>query len=492
MILGKPLKIIKTVLGVKSNFPGAKRIWLEGKRLSQSGFNVGCRYMVSDDGNRLSLAVSNVGDKKVSRKSRRCGDNPIIDLTSKFIAEKFTGFNTVKIVFFKDHISIMPDPREVAINESKKMLSLWAKKGKFPCIDIFTGGATSSMAIHEATEGQLETIQHIEGNAFYCDYADMNHPDSLSMQGWVQDMDMGDILKAAVAFIWWPCTDHSTQGRAKKGISKDIHPESGQFGYLSHYALDIVRAANVPVVVGECVPSYQNSAAMAITRNVLRDQGYIHQDEAILEAPAFGGLTTRKRFIFMASRLGPVSIPRDDVKADRSRKLADILEDENTATWHTEHNNKTINYFVNVHGKKHGAKGNGFGIEKNSVLPSADYMPTIPATYGKFQPAGLLQKGEGIAAWRQFTPQEVLKAHRLENTGIILPDSKTRQYEILGQGTEGGMVRAIGKLVLNHLREHAGNVAELLSKQKEQQVERRAGNTHPRNKQLSLLSECSI
>jgi len=432
-------------LGESKRKPNAKRVWIEGERLGMAGFTGGTRFSISEDGQSLSLILNNHGTNKVSERRSK----PIIDLTSRFIAEKFKGYTHVKIVIMENHIRIMPSPLEKNILESKKLLAQWFEKGNIPMVDIFTGGSTSSSAMRHASKGKIETVQHIECDPFYSDLADKNHKESLSIMARIQDVDIDDIVKAAVAAIWWPCTDHSMQGRSKKKISM---PEAGEFGYLFHQSLNIVKAVNPAIVVGECVPSFKNSAAMAVTRSVLKDMGYCFQDEAILKAPDFGGATRRERFIFMASRLGPVSIPRNNSKANTA-KLSDILIPEEEAHWLTALNSKTIDYLINVHGKKHDAKGNGFGIQKSSVLPNSPHMPTITRTYGKLQPAGLLRKAEGLDEFRQFTPEEVLKAHQLDGIGLILPDAKTRKYEVLGQGTEGGMIGAVAKYIVKHVEE---------------------------------------
>lgn len=432
--------------------PGSKRVWLEGVAYAREGFLPGVHYSISEQGDALVLERDDAGRRKVSSKRGK----PVIDLMSRFIAEKFGCYERVKVVLQNGRVIIKPAPVDAAVRRCKEQVRKWAREGVFPMVDVFTGGATSSKAAEHAVGGALKTVQHVECDPFYSELADRNHPASISIEARVQDMDLDDVAEAAVAALWLPCTDHSTQGRAKKGIKL---PEAGEFGYLFFHALNIVRASNAAVVWIENVPSYRDSASMAVVRNVLRDMGYRWSDEDILRAPDFGAATRRERFIFIASRLGPVELPR---RSDAPRmRLADVLEPEDAVEWLTPENSKSIRYFVEEHGKKHAEKGNGFGIEANSVMPDAEFMPTIPRTYGKLQPAGLLRRAEGVNEWRQFTPTEVLRAHQLEGCGLELPESKTRQYEVLGQGTVGGMVAALARATVEHLkafareREHA-------------------------------------
>ena len=84
-----------TIIGT-NHAKANSRIWIEGKRLVESGFTVGKKYSrdATDDSIVLYLDVGGV--YKVSGK----GDKPIIDTTGKVVREVFpdTGDDTAKQV----------------------------------------------------------------------------------------------------------------------------------------------------------------------------------------------------------------------------------------------------------------------------------------------------------------------------------------------------------------------------------------------------------
>lgn len=81
-----------------------QRIWLQGDRLVACGFRVGQRYdrelvylnPINKEGPLLRLSANPDGRYKVSGK----GDQPIIDITGKFVDETFAGETHVTARFF--------------------------------------------------------------------------------------------------------------------------------------------------------------------------------------------------------------------------------------------------------------------------------------------------------------------------------------------------------------------------------------------------------
>lgn len=437
------LKVIKSKIGETKK--GA-RIWIEGTRLEQAGFSKGSEYALDDQGNKLTLRLTQGVGRKVSARRGL----PIIDLVGKWVSDKFNGYTRVKIVIMDGLIRIAPDVLEKQINDCREVLrNIIANDESVPYIDIFTGGATSSKALEHGAKGKLKTALHIECDPYYSEYADRNHPDSISYNAFIQDVDLEDIPKVPMVVAYFPCDDFSNQGKAKKGLKQ---PEMGNTGYLYHYVMNILRQSSANYFLAECVPNFQTSNAAAMVRKILGDLGFKHIDEAILEAPDFGDLTRRKRWVMLASRTSEVCLPRS--VPHTKRKLVDILDTENEE-WLTPENSKTIDYLVNVHSAKHTAKGNGFGLLNATHLASDDYMPTICRSYGKLQPSALLRKSENENAWRMFTPQEVARAHGIPDGAMELPESKTRAYEILGQGTCWGMFEAIGAAIIKHIKKEA-------------------------------------
>jgi hypothetical protein len=80
------MKTQLTIIGTNHG-KGTSRIWLEGKRLVEAGFEVGTRYdrYASLTQNVIELTASPKGKYKVSGK----GDKPIIDISGGVVTSTF-------------------------------------------------------------------------------------------------------------------------------------------------------------------------------------------------------------------------------------------------------------------------------------------------------------------------------------------------------------------------------------------------------------------
>ena len=102
------MKTQLTIIGTNHG-KGTSRIWLEGKRLVEAGFEVGTRYDRYADfnprGGAIQLIANPNGKFKVSGK----GEKPIIDISGGAVTETFA-----------DHISkSSPKTPVVAVEYSK-------------------------------------------------------------------------------------------------------------------------------------------------------------------------------------------------------------------------------------------------------------------------------------------------------------------------------------------------------------------------------------
>tara|TARA_A100001515_G_C4487117_1_gene182027 strand:+ start:69 stop:386 length:318 start_codon:yes stop_codon:yes gene_type:complete len=101
---------MKTKLG-KNKGLERSRIWIEGKRLTDSGFHRGEYYIAEYEGDTLILSLIDddtvidfgaIQPRKVSGK----GDHPIIDITGKAVKEFFDGSEYVEVDYKKGVIVI--------------------------------------------------------------------------------------------------------------------------------------------------------------------------------------------------------------------------------------------------------------------------------------------------------------------------------------------------------------------------------------------------
>lgn len=78
------MKTQLTIIGTNHG-KGTSRIWIEGKRLVEAGFEVGTRYDRSISSEGIELKANPNGKFKVSGKS----DKPIIDISGKAVTDTF-------------------------------------------------------------------------------------------------------------------------------------------------------------------------------------------------------------------------------------------------------------------------------------------------------------------------------------------------------------------------------------------------------------------
>jgi len=98
------MKTQLTIIGTNHG-KGTSRIWLEGKRLVEAGFEVGTRYDRSISNVGIELNANPKGKFKVSGK----GEKPIIDISGRAVTDTFA-----------EHISACsPKTPVVEVNYSK-------------------------------------------------------------------------------------------------------------------------------------------------------------------------------------------------------------------------------------------------------------------------------------------------------------------------------------------------------------------------------------
>jgi len=81
---------------------GGRRVWIEGKRLTASGFTRGVRYEKLVQANKITLTAGEVGRFGVAGTDTR----PIIDISGQAVAAIFAGHDRVNVIFQAGRITI--------------------------------------------------------------------------------------------------------------------------------------------------------------------------------------------------------------------------------------------------------------------------------------------------------------------------------------------------------------------------------------------------
>jgi len=82
----------------------AVRLWIEGAKLNTAGFNPDTAYNVMVRDTTITLLVSDMGERRVTKAMRNGKPRPIIDLHSKEVAEIFPAGTKVRVEYHPNQI----------------------------------------------------------------------------------------------------------------------------------------------------------------------------------------------------------------------------------------------------------------------------------------------------------------------------------------------------------------------------------------------------
>tara|TARA_R110000796_G_scaffold204646_1_gene320764 strand:- start:446 stop:808 length:363 start_codon:yes stop_codon:yes gene_type:complete len=77
----------------------AYRLWIEGTKLTKSGFNSNSLYDITYLNDRIVLTLSDTGSRHVTGSNRNGKDRPIIDLHCIEVGNIFNANDTVKVYY---------------------------------------------------------------------------------------------------------------------------------------------------------------------------------------------------------------------------------------------------------------------------------------------------------------------------------------------------------------------------------------------------------
>ena len=317
----------------------AKRLWLEGLRLADSGFSPKSEYTVTYDfdSNKIELIVAEEckGTHVVAGRKRRGSDaiDPIIDLCNKDLINVFGGAIRVRAVFQEGRITITlhHEDRDRMVRElrTRENIDAGVIKGGTLCAGI-------GVATHAAHEGfkasglksSVEWIVDCEGR--YLQVAVDNNP-AVTSDTRLFEAKLEEIEGELLGFVDYmqvslPCTGHSKSGKSKNKIKNaEEHSEAATsvFGLLN-----ILKAVNPSIVISENVVEAQGSATYTLLLQELKRRGYIVH-EKILGRKDAGTLEDRNRYWFVAVSAGLAEFDLNDLPqfAPQHEKMGDIMED---------------------------------------------------------------------------------------------------------------------------------------------------------------------
>lgn len=403
-----------TAFAPVSDNRGAPRVWIETHRLTAMGFAPGERYAVQSNAAGLTLRASAQGDRLVCSKRAAHRRRPLLDLNSRSVLGPLADCPEIKFRATFGRLDLLPSIRAASIIRAR------SGRDRYRVLDLCCGGGTSSAAFDS---GRFEIVGGVEIHPDYAEEFALRHPDAEILLGNLRAIHSAELPAFDGLFMGVPCTDHSSQGRAKKGLAGQA--ELGGVGDLYLSAISIV-AARMPVfAIFENVPSFGASLGGRSLVSHLRQIGYHVTEQTIDPHRDYGEPTTRRRW-FAVALLMPGFSPVNP-QTPFTGTLADFLdpEDADQDRADAERISRTM-ASLEAHHLRHRAKGNRFTL---SILPrSATAVPTILRTYPKISASGVYVETPYGA--RMLRPHEVCRLH---GHSFINTDPTTI-YQMSGQG----------------------------------------------------------
>ena len=223
-----------------SEHRGARRLWLEGRKLSRAGIEPGRRFdVVWDKESRtvhLDFTVED-GERTVSRRSRNGREMPVIDVPSGAFEEALgEGLSRAKVSITADRITIEVHPDDLAAQDRIGKLVDKLQKGEpIATGSLAHGGGILDHALHTGLKDagvEARLAFAVEINPQALDAASTNNPiwdeDTLAIEGGMQEAQMADLPQVDILVAGLPCTGASKAGKAKNHneLTED-HPLAG-------------------------------------------------------------------------------------------------------------------------------------------------------------------------------------------------------------------------------------------------------------------------
>lgn len=433
---------------------GAKRIWIEGRKLSESNFIPGCNISVVVDSSakQVTVTVDESSSRVVSSRIKGGVAQPIIDICNATITQIFKTIRKIKAVFLKNKIIITVHPDEVARQRRLEQLNKkMSAKQPLTCGSIAHGGGIMDHAIHTGLqESGVNSFLGfgIEIERKYLECSLNNNPvwseDSLAIEAPIQNVSVEDLPEVDIFVAGLPCTGASIAGKSK---NKLVHAEEHTgAGALFIAFLNIIKKINPAIVVLENVPQYASTASMAVIRSTMETWGYdLH--ETILNGNVMGALEGRDRFVMVAVTKG-MACALENITPVRQKEscLADVLEtvDNQDPVWQKYE-------YLRIKEVNDKAAGKGFSMQ---ILDSnATSCGTIGRGYSKIRSTEpKIAHPVNPDLMRQLSVSEHAK---VKGIPLFLVDgcTDTVAHQILGQSVVYFAFQSVGRFLGQMVRQ---------------------------------------
>ena len=433
---GKTEQLLHEINHKLGTHKGARRVWLEGKRLTDAGFRQGVRYQMAPTDGGLVLRLSPAGDKRVSGTTAR----PVVDILNQTVTDALGPAETVHVRFTPRAIEISllsPAARAAALRLRRVNHRL--RGGQAWRLGSVSHGAGIASSGILAGLGAAEMAFGVDISADYIAQSLQHGPLALGGVSIVSDLralDPGDLPECDVLEAGLPCVAASRAGRAKKGLER---PEDDpQVEDLEVAFIEILRATQPAVVVLENVPEYATSDSAGRIRRWLERWGYTTSEQVLHGAE--WSLEARDRWVLVAVTDG-LTVDLNLTPAARPAALGEILDRKVPATaWRS-----TASFEAKK--AKDEAAGNGFSRGRRFLTAADTSTPTLRRGYqkgGNCDPRLSHPTRPGVA--RLFSAAEHARIKGVPPTMVDGLSEKVA-HEVLGQSVIRPAFLALGAAI---------------------------------------------
>ena len=425
------------------------RIWIEGQKLSLSGFTPDALYAVLYDGiaKRITLSLDPVGgSKKVTKSTRNGKDRPIIDLQSKMVDSVFNAGDRLRVTFTQGQISIQQHHETTSQESREQRFQERADSGTLLKASMFTGGGISTDAIAQAIaqsglDSRMAWVceceqKYIESAGENCLAID---DDTAFLVGMAEEIEPHLYSEVDVLSFSMPCAGFSKAGKSKHKQSSENHSGTALFGVIN-----AIKASNPSVIISENVTEAMDSPIYQLLTSELRRTGY-KVFEQILDQRHTASIENRARYwmVAVSEGIAPESLELPQVIQDQPT-IASILESEPNEQW-------SANAYLHEKAERDLAAGKGF--KRQLITGSKTSCGTIGRYYAKKRSTEpFVVNSEGLE--RLFTPIEHARVKSVPEH-LIEGISKTTAHEILGQSVDYRQPLKLAIQLFSNLKEVA-------------------------------------
>jgi DNA (cytosine-5)-methyltransferase 1 len=424
------------------------RIWMESKvRLLASGFVSGCHYTMTSAEGKLTLVVTDMGERRVSKKEKNGSVVPVLDMNSAEILQAFpeemigqklyARFYEGKIV-----ITVLPTAEAVVERENRFLQEIKSEKG-LSKVSLFTGSGFLDNAV---SEGLLQS--GIKSHTAFTNELDdrylsnglENNPalsGASSVQGSIATLHRFDVPKSSLFVAGSPCVGVSKSGKSKNQIQSELEHE--QAGHLFIYLINAILQANPAICILENTPEGIDSTTFNLVERVLVEQGYKIQ-KTIINSYYFGSLEERKRMAFVAVSEGlEVDINALQETGEPEITVGDVLDDEvEESAW------SGMTYLFDKQERDIAA---GKGFRMHIVDENSKRVSTIGKSYQKNRSTETkVSHPSKTGLYRLFTPSEHAKIKGF-SPDLVQGLPKTTAHEVLGNGVVAHGFKSLACLI---------------------------------------------